>query len=237
MSEQRIAEVFVELADTLVADFDVVDFLHVLSDRCVELLDVDASGLMLSDERGRLQLVAGTSRATRDLELFELEVDEGPCVETFATGKAILNVEVAAAGERWPRFCRAAAEAGVRHTSALPMRLRGRVIGALNLFSPTPISATGLALGQAMADVATIGLINERSLREKTVLSEQLQGALQSRIVIEQAKGVLAARAGTGVAEAFTRMRDHARRSGTSLTAVATAVVTGALRLDLPPAP
>lgn len=237
MSEQRIAEVFVELADTLVADSDGLDSLHVLTDRCVELLGVDASGLVLSDERGRLQVVAGTSRATRDLELFELEVGEGPCVETSATGNAIPNVEVAAAGARWPRFCRAAAEAGVRYTSTLPMRRGGRVIGALDLFSSAPTSATGLALGQAMADVATIGLVTERSLREKTVLSEQLQAALRSRIVIEQAKGVLAARAGTDVAEAFARLRDHARRSGVPLEAVATAVVTGALRLDLPPAP
>jgi hypothetical protein len=234
VSEQRVAEVFVELADTLVADFDVVDFLHVLTERCVELLGVAASGLMLADERGRLRLVAGTSRATRDLELFELEVDQGPCVETFASGESLLDVEIAASMDRWPSFAPAAAAAGVVYTSALPMRLRGRVIGALNLFCDTAVGAPSLALGQAMADIATISLIHERAMHEKTVLSEQLQGALQSRVVIEQAKGVLAERSGMDVAEAFTRLRDHARRHGVPLTRVATAVVTGELHLEDP---
>ncbi|PRY12883.1 GAF and ANTAR domain-containing protein [Kineococcus rhizosphaerae] len=239
MSEQRTAQVFVELADTLVDDFDIVDFLHVLTERCVELLGVGAAGLMLSDERGRLRVVAGTSQTTRDLELFELEVEEGPCVDTFATGRAIRNVEIdtESAGRRWPRFCAAARAAGVAHTSALPMRLRGEVIGALNLFADGPTDQAGLDLGQAMADIATIGLINERSLRERTLLSEQLQAALNSRVVIEQAKGVLAARLDTTVEDAFTRLRRHARREGTTLTAVAAAVIAGDLRLDLPRRP
>lgn len=234
MSEQRIAEVFVELADTLVDDFDVLDFLHVLTDRCVELLEVTASGLMLSDERGRLQLVAGTSRRTQDLELLELEMEEGPCLDAFATGEAIVNVSPAEAARRWPNFTRAALESGVLRTSALPMRLRGRVVGALNLFSGTDVdmTPTKLALGQAMADIATIGLLNERSLREKTVLSEQLQAALQSRVVIEQAKGVLAARLGITVVEAFQRLRNHARRSGSSLTDLAAGIVAGRSELE-----
>ena len=233
MSEQRIAEVFVELADTLVDEFDVVDFLHVLTDRCVELLAVDASGLMLADERGRLQVVAGTSRVTRDLELFELEVDEGPCVETLRDGRRSstwTSPQPGTAGRGSagrprrpgsppPRPADAAARAG--HRGAEPLL-------------PHDHERHGLALGQAMADIATIGLINERSLREKTVLSEQLQNALQSRIVIEQAKGVLAPRSGIGVADAFIRLRRHARRTGTPLTLVADAVITGELRLDLP---
>jgi GAF domain-containing protein len=231
---QRIAEVFVELADTLVDDFDVVDFLHVLTDRCVELLAVSSSGLMLADESGRLQVVASTSLSTHDLELLELETDGGPCVETFATGLPIVNLDLAAAGTRWPEFAAAAAEAGVVRATSLPLRLRGRVIGALNLFADVedPLDATAIALGQAMADVATIGLINERSLREKTLLSEQLQNALQSRIVIEQAKGVLAARGGISIADAFVRLRRRARRTGTPLTRLAEAVVAGELHLD-----
>jgi transcriptional regulator with GAF, ATPase, and Fis domain len=233
VSEQRIAEVFVELADTLVDDFDVLDFLHVLTDRCVELLEVSSSGLMLSDERGHLQLVAGTSRTTQDLELLELEMEEGPCVDAFVTAEPIVNVSLTDAARRWPNFTRAALDSGVQRTTALPMRLRGRVIGALNLFSgdDEDMTPTKLALGQAMADIATIGLLNERSLREKTVLSEQLQTALHSRVVIEQAKGVLAARFGISVADAFNRLRKHARRSGSSLTDLAAAVVAG--RADL----
>ncbi|MGI4895955.1 MAG: ANTAR domain-containing protein, partial [Janthinobacterium lividum] len=149
------------------------------------------------------------------------------------TGEAILNVDLRTSHQRWPDFTRAALAAGVRSTSALPMRLRGRVIGALNLFSDRHdvMSTATLTLGQAMADVATIGLLNERSLREKTLLSEQLQGALQSRILIEQAKGVIAARAGISVQDGFHRLRQHARRTGTALTLVATAVIEGELQL------
>lgn len=234
MTGQRIAEVFVELADTLVDDFDVVDFLQVLTDRCVELLAVSSSGLMLADERGRLHVLASTARTTHDLELLELETEEGPGVETFVTGNPVVNLDLATAVQRWPAFAAAAAETGVVRATSLPLRLRGHVIGALNLFSEVgePLAGTAVALGQAMADVATIGLINERSLRERTLLSEQLQNALQSRIVIEQAKGVLAARAGIGVADAFVRLRHRARRTGVPLTVLAEAVVAGELHLD-----
>lgn len=234
MTGQRIAEVFVELTGTLVDDFDVVDFLHLLTDRCVELLAVSSSGIVLSDESGRLQVVASTSRTTHDLELLELETHEGPSLATFATGDPVVNLDMATAAVRWPTFAAAAAETGVVRATSLPLRLRGRVIGALNLFSDVgePLADTAVALGQAMADVATIGLINERSLRERTLLSEQLQNTLQSRIVIEQAKGVLAARAGIGVADAFVRLRHRARRTGVPLTVLADAVVAGELHLD-----
>lgn len=233
MSEQRIAEVFVELADTLVDDFDVVDFLHSLTERCVELLAVDAAGIMLSNETGRLQLVAGTSSLTRDLELFELQVDQGPCVDTFTSGRPSSEADLAAASARWPDFAPAAVAAGVRSTTALPMRLRGDVFGALNLFSAAlgPLRPQVQELGQAMADIATIGLLNERSLPERTRLSEQLQATRHNRVVVEQAKGVLAAQASISVDAAFGRLRSHARATGTTLTAVALAVV--ARELDL----
>jgi len=235
MTEQRMAKVFVELADTLIDEFDIVDFLTMLTDRCVEVLHVESSGLMLTDEAGRLQLLAGTSQSSRELELFELQVDQGPCVDAFTTGQALTNVRLTSALDRWPVFAPAAVEAGVIRTSALPMRLRGRVIGALNLFDvhDRELSPEALEIGQAMADIATIGLINERSLREKTVLSEQLQSALQSRILVEQAKGVLAARARTGVEDAFNRMRRYARGHGLQLTVVAAAVVEERLVLDV----
>jgi GAF domain-containing protein len=228
---ERLGQVFVELADTLVDEFDPVDFLQTLTDRSVELLGADAAGLMLADQRGALQLMASTLERARDLELFELQVREGPCLDCFASGRPIVNVELAEAHPRWPVFTPAAVEAGFRATHALPMRLRHEVVGAMNLFMVEPgrLDAQHVAIGQAMADVATIGLLHERNLREQTVLSEQLQAALHSRVLIEQAKGVLAARAGVDVAEAFVRMRGHARRHGLPLTAVATAVIEGSV--------
>lgn len=232
---QRLAEVFVELADTLVEQFDTVDFLQMLCDRCVELLDAAASGLMLADQRGMLRLMAVTTEQARLLELFELQIEEGPCLDCFASGLPITNVDIAQTQQRWPRFAAAAREAGFSSTHALPMRLRGQVIGALNLFSAErsgPMSESDLLIGQAMADIATIGLLHERNLREQTALSEQLQTALHSRVLVEQAKGVLAARAQISVSEAFTVMRAHARRSGLRLTDVATAVVQGSIAVD-----
>jgi GAF domain-containing protein len=226
-----LARVFVELADTLVEEFDVVEFLHMLTERCVELLNADAAGLMLADQRGNLQLVASTVERAQLLELFELQAGEGPCLECFSTGRAITNVDLPEARARWPVFSAAAVQAGFRSTHALPMRLRGQVIGALNLFADRQVrlDEDDVAIGQAMADVATIGLLHERNLREQTVLSEQLQTALHSRVLIEQAKGVLAARADITVTEAFTRMRTHARGSGLTLTGVATAVIDGTI--------
>src|SRR5450830_852958 len=208
---QRLAQVFVELAYTLVEEFDVVVLLQMLTERCVELLHADAAGLMLADERGNLRLMASSTERMRLVELFELQVDEGPCRDCYLTGRAVTNVSLSDANDRWPVFTAAAMAAGFDRTHALPMRLRGRVIGALNLFTDEPVdlSDDDIAVGQAMADVATIGLLNER------------------------AKGVLAARAGVGVDAAFTRMRDHARHTGPTLTSVATAVVDGSLEASV----
>ncbi len=230
---KRVAQVFVELADTLVEEFDVVDLLQVLAERSVELLDADASGLMLADQRGELRLMAFTMERARLLELFELQIREGPCQDAYTSGLAITNVDLVEAETRWPVFTPAAREAGFTTTHALPMRLRGNVIGVLNLFSERVrlLDEDDVAVGQAMADVATIGLLHERTLRERTVLSEQLQTALHSRVLIEQAKGVLAARAGISVEDAFTMMRLHARRNRGTLTAVASAVIQETLDL------
>ena len=229
--EQRLAEVFVELADTLVEEFDVVDFLQLLTERCVELVDTDAAGLMLDDQRGNLQVVAYTTESARLLELFELQKAEGPCLDCFATGQVIANVDLAHSTSRWPVFTEAALDSGFTYSHALPLRLRRQVLGALNLFAVEPKALTDdhLAVAQGMADIATIGLLHERALRDHVVLAEQLQTALHSRILIEQAKGVLSARAGINVSEAFSRMRTHARRTGEQLTTVAEAVVAGTL--------
>jgi transcriptional regulator with GAF, ATPase, and Fis domain len=229
--EQRLAEVFVELADTLVEEFDVVDFLQMLTERCVELVDTDAAGLMLSDQRGNLQVVAYTDESARLLELFELQKAEGPCLDCFATGEVIGNVDLAGSRSRWPVFTKAALGSGFAYSHALPLRLRRQVVGALNLFTVERKALTDdhLAVAQGMADIATIGLLHERALHDQVLLAEQLQTALHSRILIEQAKGVLSARAGISVSEAFSRMRTHARRAGEHLTSVAEAVVAGTL--------
>jgi transcriptional regulator with GAF, ATPase, and Fis domain len=229
--EKRLAQVFVELADTLVEEFDVVEFLQTLTERAVELVDTDAAGLLLDNQRGVLRLVAYTDESTRLLELFALQADEGPCLDCFATGSMLANIDLAEARTRWPVFAEAALEVGFSVVHAIPMRLRRQVIGALNLFTvdPAPLSDDHLAVVQALADVATIGLLHERAVRDQVVLAEQLQTALHSRILIEQAKGVLSARAAVDVATAFQLLRSYSRRTGASLTTVADAVVAGAL--------
>jgi GAF domain/ANTAR domain len=233
---QRLARVCVELADTLTESFDVVDFLHTLTDRCVELLGADAAGLMLTDQRGGLQLMASTVERARVLELFELQEQEGPCLECFRSGLAITNVELTEAHRRWPVFTPAAVEAGFNATHALPMRLRGRVIGALNLFTEQAVrlSESDIGVGQALADIATIGLLHQRNTDEQTILSEQLQTALHNRVLIEQAKGALAAHAGDmSVNDAFAMMRQHARSNDLTLTDVAAGIVDGTLAAQI----
>jgi GAF domain-containing protein len=227
--EKRLAQVFVELADTLVEEFDVVDLLQTLTERCVELVDTDAAGLMLDDQRGNLRVVAHTHESARLLELFELQTDEGPCLDCFATGQVIANIDLTTAANRWPVFSRAARDVGFGTSHAVPLRLRRQVIGALNLFTNgrRTLSDEHLAVAQGLADIATIGLLNERTVRDQVTLSEQLQTALHSRILIEQAKGILSAQAGTNVKSAFALMRTHARRTGEPLTTLAAAVVAG----------
>jgi GAF domain-containing protein len=232
-TELRITRVFVELADTLVDEFDALDFLHTLTERSVELLNADAAGVILSDQHGHLQVVASTSNRAQVLELFELQSAEGPCLDCFNTGGVVANVDLADAQNRWPRFSAASIEAGYRSTHAIPLRLRDQVIGAMNLFclDQSTLSADDLALGQALADVATIGLLQERAVRESGLIAEQLQTALNSRVLIEQAKGVLLARAGVDVDEAFRLMRNHSRSNNQLLRDVAMAVIDGSLSL------
>lgn len=228
MAEVQAADVFVELADTLVDDFDVIDFLHVLTELCVQLLGISAAGLLLTDGRDTLQVVAASSERTRLLELFQLQTDEGPCVECFRTGQPVSVTDLSSAG-RWPGFTAAAAEVGFAAVHALPMRLRTEIIGALNFFDTTPgaLDEGRLRMGQAVADVATIGLLQHRAIRRRDVLTEQLQTALNSRILIEQAKGVLAERLNLDVAEAFAVLRGAARSRNRPLSELAQAIVEG----------
>lgn len=229
--EQRLAEVFVELADTLVDDFDVIDLLHTLCERSVELLPADAAGLILADHRGVLQVMASTTTEARVLELFVLQNDEGPCLDCYSTGRQMVNIDLDEVAQRWPRFHAALTEAGYRSTQALPLRLRGQVVGVLNLFRKEPATLTGteVDLGQALCDIATVGLLQERAVRQGHLLAEQLQSALNSRIMLEQAKGILSERAGINVDEAFTLMRSYARRNQRPLVGVAGAVIDGTI--------
>src|SRR6201994_2002131 len=228
--EQLLATTFVELADTLVADFDVVEFLHGLADRCVRLLNVEAAGVMLAGQRGARRVIASPSEQARLVELFQLQHEEGPCLECYQTGRPVDEEKLTTAAWRWPAFAPAAAGAGFAAVQALPMRLRDEVIGAMNLFLAVPggLDETGLRVGQALADVATIGLLQERNFRHQEVLAEQLQGALNSRVAIEQAKGMLAERLNLDMEQAFELLRDQARAQGRRLAQLAAAVASGA---------
>ncbi|MGH3856170.1 MAG: ANTAR domain-containing protein [Pseudonocardiaceae bacterium] len=228
-TEDRLARAFVELADTLVADFDLVEFLHVLVDRCVALLEVTAVGLMLADSHDQLRVMASSAENIHLLELFQLQNNDGPCLECYRTGEPVSHPDLTVAADRWPRFAPVAAESGFRTVHALPMRLRAQVIGALNLFhtDPNELAPEATRIGQAMADVATISVIQERALRQHDTLIDQLQTALDSRVLIEQAKGVLAERHHIDPGHAFTLLRNHARNHGQRLTELAAAVIDG----------
>src|SRR4249919_916487 len=229
MDGQLLSETFVELTDTMVAGFDVIDFLHVLTDRSVQLLEVSAAGLLLADPRGELRVVAASSEAARLLELFQIQNDQGPCLDCYRSGRPVAAADLAAAASRWPRFAAAARQAGFAAVQALPMRLREQVIGALNLFraGPGAFPAADVRVGQALADAATISLLHERSMRHSDALNEQLQTALNSRVIIEQAKGKLAERLGLDMGQAFSLLRDHARNRNLRLADVALAFIDG----------
>ena len=231
--EQLIADTFVELADTLVGEFDLNEFLHTLIERTVALVDADAGGIMLADQRGRLEVMAASTQATRLVELFELQHDEGPCLDAFRSGRAVSQIDPAAMRAAWPSFTPRLAQAGFTSAQAIPLRLRNDVIGALNVFrvAPEGLSDGELKLARALADVATVGIIQQRVISARDMLAHQLQEALDSRVLIEQAKGVLAERSGIGVDEAFVLMRSHARRSGAQLRQVVQAVLAGTLTL------
>jgi transcriptional regulator with GAF, ATPase, and Fis domain len=221
--EEQLAEAFVEAADTLVDDFDVIEFLHTLAQRCVTLLEIDAAGLMLADQRGALHATAASAENARLLELFELQTDAGPCLDAFRTGEPVVNADLHANEHRWPRFAEAAEAAGYVSVHALPLRLRSTVIGALNLFCAQlgSLSEEDIRTGQALADVATIGILAQRNLQQAELLTTQLQTALNSRVIIEQAKGVLAERHQITVDEGFTMLRDYSRSRNRLLSDVA----------------
>ncbi|MFE6892059.1 GAF and ANTAR domain-containing protein [Streptomyces sp. NPDC057694] len=231
--EEQLAVAFVDLADTLVRDFDVINFLHTLAEYCVNLLDVTAAGVLLATPQGRLVDAAASDERTRLLEVASIEWDEGPCRDCYLTRHQVPHapLNTANARRRWPRFAPRAVGLGFTSVVACSLRLHDQVIGALNLFrdQPGPLGPSQLKLAQALADTATIGVLQQRAVSEQMTINTQLQRALDSRIIIEQAKGYLAHRLDTGVEDAFARMRRFARTHQMRLTEVARQVLQGAV--------
>jgi transcriptional regulator with GAF, ATPase, and Fis domain len=224
--DERLAQTFVELADTLVGGFDLMEFLHMLTERCVELLEVDAAGLLLADGRGTLQLVAASTEQARLAELFQIQNDEGPCLDCYRTGLPVIVSDITArnAAAEWPRFAATAKEMGFAAVHAIPMRLRDEIIGTLNLFG---LDQGVARAARALVDVATIGILQERATREHEIVAGQLQVALNSRVVIEQAKGILAERLRITPDQAFITLRHYSRNNNQPLTQLARDVISG----------
>jgi GAF domain-containing protein len=229
--EAMLARALVELAGTFVAGFDVVELLTLLADRCVEVLDVAAAGLMLAGPVGDLRMMASSSEAMRVLELFELQSDDGPCLDCYRSGRPVINQDLATVNGRWPRFAPQALAAGFRSVHALPMRLGGTVIGALNLFHAQAGEMRGADVdaAQALADMATIAILQHRAPLEAQVVNQLRQHALKSRVVIEQAKGMVAETKGLDMEQAFTALRHHARNHNLRLVVLAEDVIGGYL--------
>jgi len=226
--ESTLADLFVTLADTLVADYDVVELLDGLVRACEPLFGVSAAGVLLFDAGGQLRLVASSSDRAEALEVFEVQADEGPLLDCARSMNPVLISELdAAAYVRWPRFCAAAEIVGVRAVHALPLRLRGEALGGFGLFHPQPatLSQRDVHTAQALADVVTIGILQQRHKNESVILTDQLQRALDSRVAIEQAKGILAEKGDLDMSAAFARLRRYARNHNLKISDLAAAIV------------
>lgn len=231
--ERAIADTFVALAGNLVSDYDVVDVLDRLVRRCVQLLAVDAAGILLDDQTGGMAVMAASDDDIRVLEVFQVQHAEGPCRDCLLSGEPVTSADLSSDHQRWPRFVQAALDTGIRAVVAVPLRLHEGTLGALGLFQnqPRQLSADDQRLAQAFADVASIGIIQHRTIHRSAMLAEQLRVALDSRVVIEQAKGVLAERLQIECSEAFVLLRKYCRDHNLKLTAAAEAVVSD--RLDI----
>jgi GAF domain-containing protein len=229
VSAERLAQLFVEVADTLADEFDLIDLLHMIAERTADLVDASAVGLLLAGRHGRLEFLAASDENTELLERFQIHNHEGPCLDAFHIATPVTNADLTEASTRWPRFAPRATAAGFRSVHAFPLRLRTDVIGALNVFGDQPgptLDDAEVPIVQALADVTAIGLLQERAIRRGEILTERLQGALNSRIIIEQAKGATAQAHGVSVDEAFTLIRDYARRTNRRLSDVAHTIIT-----------
>lgn len=228
ISTEKLTDVFVEVADTLVADFDLVDFLHNLTERAATICDALAAGILIADQHGDLQYMAASNEQAQLVELFQIQSSEGPCYDCFHTRQQVINSDLSAATDRWPAFAPRAIQAGFSSVHAIPMRLRNEIIGTLNIFGSDTghFDEADVRIVQALADVATIAILQERSVQRAETLTEQLQGALNSRVTIEQAKGALSKLRNVDTDKAFNLLRDHARSHEQRLVDVAIAVLT-----------
>lgn len=233
--ERAVIRAFVELSNELVDGYDTVDLLARLTTNCARLLNVASAGLLLSDGAGVLHLVAASSERVHHLEVFQLQRDEGPCLDCYRTGEPVVVPDLATAAERWPKFQPAAAQAGFSSVHALPMRLRETVLGTLGLFGEQvgALHDEDLDLAQALVHVASVAIVNEQSAADQATVNSQLQGALTSRIVVEQAKGVIAHTGELGMDEAFKVLRRYARDHGIRLVDVAGQLVNRELSGDV----
>jgi GAF domain-containing protein len=225
--EARVLDAVVCLVDTLLVDFDVVDLLTELTERCADLLDIAAAAFLLADPLQNLRLLAATSGQAGQLELFQLEADEGPCVDCYVTGQPVSVADLQTTTEKWPRFVPAALEGGFASVHAVPMRAAGVVLGALGLFGTQPGALTDadLLVAQTLAHIACVAILQERAPTPLTVIP-QLRSALTSRVVVEQAKGFLCETLGVSVEEAFQLLRVYSRAHGRHLTEVARRLMT-----------
>ena len=225
--EALLVRTMVELADSLVDDFDIVDLLATLAERCVDVLDVAAVGIMLAAPDGELLAMTSSDETMRTVELFELQSREGPCLDCYRSGQPVVNQDLTSLDGRWPRFARFAVEAGFLAADAIPMRLRGQVIGVLNLFrnQTGSLAVADVTVAQALADVATIAILQHRHAAGTAAVNDQLQIALDSRVLIEQAKGMIAEREQIPVGDAFVLLRAHARNHNRRLVEVAHDVI------------
>lgn len=232
--QHRLVRTFVDLADTLVADFDVSEVLYTLVERLLELFEIAAVGLMLADEDGKLGVVASSGEKARIIELLELQQQQGPCYEAFKTGQYVPSADLQADRDRWPDVADEAISAGYSAIHAVPLRLRDQVIGAINLFEmpPSKLTEAEIPVVRGMAEIATIAILQSRAMSEARETADQLRVALRSRVVIEQAKGMISQSTGTKVEEAFAVLRKHARDTGSRLADVARQIVEGELPVE-----
>lgn len=229
ISADRLARIFVEVADTLADEFDTADFLHMLALRVADLVHASAVGILMADGRGGLRFMAASDESAKVVEIFQAQTNDGPCPEAYRTGKPVVNTDLRTADPRWPRFAAMACTAGFSSVHAFPLRLRDQLVGAMNVFghhAGGSLSETDVEVVQALADVAAIGLLQKRTISLGEELADQLQRALTTRIVIEQAKGAIANAQQVSVEVAFGILRAYARRHNRQLSALAHAVVT-----------
>lgn len=225
--ETQVLDAVVSLVDSLLVDFDVMDLLTELTERSAQLLDVAAAGFLLADPFDQLHMLAATTKQAHGLELFELQTEEGPCVECYGTGQPVSVADLGAAAERWPRFVPAAADAGFASVHAVPMRAAGLVLGTLGLFGTHAgeLSDADLLVAQTLAHIACVAILQGQAPTPTTVMP-QLRSALSSRIVVEQAKGFLREILDISVEDAFRLLRAYSHANGEHLTDVARRLMT-----------